>query len=321
MLNGRWMILLLPALCGCAGPSWVPQPSHRPMAELDHPADEGSTPAPVDTVETLMTMTTSSVPAKAAGQVVGATLIYPKNRASTYPIATKVHHTTTVIFPMGERLTGDIIGGKEQIKYQPFPDAEPQSAPGWVISHGSSGDGDATHLQVDITPNQTGLVSTIVVRTTGGWYVLDVNSRGKGYYPMVAFWQPNPSTPQARREGFVVPVNGALGLGYEILTPDTRVPSWTPKAVWDDQALTVFQFGRGLAQGEAPELYSVNERGERMLVNHTPKGTRYLVAHRLSSAWELKLGEVVVRVRQKPDYAVVSCPRDAGCPVHAAVPQ
>jgi hypothetical protein len=155
------------------------------------------------------------------------------------------------------------------------------------------------------------------VRTTGGWYILDVTSKGKGYYPMVAFWQPT-TTPQARRTPLTIPTMGPMGLGYEILTPNAQVPSWTPVAVWDTQALTIFQFSQALAQGEAPELYSVTPEGERALVNTTPQGQRILIAHRLAGTWELKLGTAVVRVQQTPSYAVVQCPGHPGCPTTLA---
>jgi hypothetical protein len=148
---GSVIILLL--LCGCAsGPTWVAQPSHHPLVGIETTPEESSPAAPVDIITTLMEASTLPVSARATGQVVGATLIYPKSLASIYPIVTKVHHTTTLIFPVGERLSGDITGGKEQIRYHPYPEAEPTNAPGWVISPGYSGDGDAKHLQVDITP-------------------------------------------------------------------------------------------------------------------------------------------------------------------------
>jgi type IV secretion system protein VirB9 len=160
------------------------------------------------------------------------------------------------------------------------------------------------------------LQTTIVVRTTGGWYVLDVTSKGKGYYPMVAFHQPTP-TAQTRRPSTNV-ASGPMGIGYQILAAEGQVPSWTPLAVWDTQVLTIFQFSQALAQGEAPELYSVTPEGERALVNTTPQGQRLLIAHRLASTWELKLGTAVVRVQQTPGYAVVNCPSDPGCPTPMA---
>jgi type IV secretion system protein TrbG len=317
MLRGRWSVMLLAGLCGCAsGPTWVAQPSQLPMTGID-PVVEASAPTPVDIIHTLMESADKGVTARVTGTVVGATLVYPKSLAATYTIITKVHRTTTLIFPVGERLSSDMTGGKEQVRYQPYPDAEPTNAPGWVISPGYSGSGAATHLQVDITPIAPNLQTTIVVRTTGGWYVLDVTSKGKGYYPMVAFYQPTTQTHQTPSS--VMPLRGPMGIGYEILTAKGQVPSWTPVAVWDTQALTIFQFSQALSQGEAPELYSVTPEGERALVNTTPQGQRLLIAHRLAGVWELKLGTAVVRVRQTPGYAVMTCPGDPGCPATLAL--
>jgi type IV secretion system protein TrbG len=320
MAKGPWSLMLLAGLWGCAsGPTWVAQPSHLPMAGMEEAATPSPTPEGPDAIEAMMRVVHSGRPmaAKATGDVVGATLIYPKNLAATYPIVTKVHHTTTIIFPQGERLSGDITGGKAQVRYQPYPEAEAQSAQAWVISPGYSGAGGATHLQVDITPIAPNQQTTIVVRTTGGWYVLDVTSKGKGYYPMVAFYQPTP-TLHARRATAVMPMRGPMGIGYQILTADGQVPSWTPVAVWDTQALTIFQFGQALAQGEAPELYSVTPEGQRALVNTTPQGQRLLIAHRLAATWELTLGTAVVRVQQTSGYAVVTCPGQPGCPTTRA---
>jgi len=313
MRHRRWSLLLVPWLAGCAsGPTWVAQPSHLPMAGLDTPVQEVSEPAPVDVIRFMMEAADRGVTASIAGTVVGATLIYPKSLAGTYPIVTKVNRTTTLIFPVGEKLSSDITGGKEQVRYQPYPEADAVNAPGWVISPGYSGSGAGTHLHVDITPIAQNLQTTIVVRTTGGWYVLEVTSKGKGYYPMVAFYAPTTATPIRRQATNVA--SGSMGIGYQIFAANGQVPSWTPVAVWDTQALTVFQFSQALAQGEAPELYSVNDRGERMLVNTTPQGKRLLIAHRLAGTWELKLGTALVRVQQTPSYAVVTCPGDPGCP-------
>jgi type IV secretory pathway VirB9-like protein len=317
MRHRLWSLLAVPFLCGCAsGPNWVAQPSHLPLSGLEPRLEEADDPAPVDVIQTMMASAHRGVTASVTGTVVGATLIYPKSLATTYTIVTKLHRTTTLIFPVGERLSGDITGGKEQVRYQPYPEAEATNAPGWVISPGYSGSGAGTHLQVDITPIASNLQTTIVVRTTGGWYVLDVTSKGKGYYPMVAFYQPEASTPARRPQ--TVSASGPMGIGYEILTAAGQVPSWTPMAVWDTQALTIFQFSDALAQGEAPELYSVTPEGERALVNTTPQGQRLMIAHRLAGTWELKLGSAVVRVQQTPDYMVVTCPGQPGCPTTMA---
>ena len=320
MLKHAVSLLVLPLVVSCAsGPTWVPQPRHQPMVAADDLPADPSGAVVSDPLDQLMEQGYGSVQAKAPGTMMASTMIYQKSVASVYQILTKPHHTTTVIFPKGEKISGPITGGKEMIRYQPYPEAEPTNAPAWVIAHGYSGAEGAQRLQVDIMPITANLQTTLVVRTDGGWYVLEVSSKPKTYYPMVAIQaddrRPSAQAAQAR---YRVPVSGVLGVGYEILTPDTQVPSWTPQAVWDDQAVTVFQFGRGLAQGEAPELYSVNDRGERMLVNTTPQGKQYLIAHRLNVAWSLKLGETEVHIRQTSDYGAITCPERPGCPITLA---
>lgn len=161
------------------------------------------------------------------------------------------------------------------------------------------------------------LHTTMVVRTNRRFYVLEVTSTDKTYQPMVVF-QAAETARQVQRITPLVQTTGRLGVGYEVLAQEGRVPSWLPEAVWDTQALTIFQFSQGLAQGEAPELYSVTPEGQRTLVNTTPKGQHYLLAHRLASAWELKLGATVVRVRRTLGYAARSCPESAGCPMVAS---
>jgi hypothetical protein len=70
----------------------------------------------VDVIQTFMDSAHQGVTARVTGTVVGAALVYPKSLAATYPIVTKVNRTTTLIFPVGERLSGDITGGKEQVR-------------------------------------------------------------------------------------------------------------------------------------------------------------------------------------------------------------
>jgi len=286
------------------------------VAVEDRPAEPSALDVG-DALDQLVEQGPGGISAKATGKLLASTMIYQKSLASVYPVLTKPHHTTTIIFPMGEKISGPITGGKEMIRYQPYPDADPTNAPGWVIAHGYSGADGAQRLQVDLMPIAANLQTTVVVRTDGGWYVLEVQSKPKTYYPMVAI-QSDAShryaTP-AKNPRYTVPIRGRLGVGYEVLTPDDAVPPWTPQAVWDDQAVTIFQFSQGLSQGEAPTLYSVTPDGSRALVNTTPQGQRYLVAHRLASGWSLKLGETEVRVRQTPDYAVVTCPVGDGCPM------
>jgi type IV secretory pathway VirB9-like protein len=305
-----WILLGLPLLAGCAsGPTWVPQPSHLPVALGESLITEEP---PVDELVDLMA-TGTAVPAKASGKVVGAMLVYPKSVASVYPITTRVNHTTTLIWPIGEELRGDITGGNERVLFKPAPEAEAVEADAWLLAKGYSGEGPTKRLQVDVTPRVAKLHTTIVVRTNRGSYVLEATSTEKTYQPMVAFWS-NAARPEVTQQKPLVQTTGMLGVSYEILTADGQAPSWTPVAVWDTQALTLFHFSQGLPQGEAPELYSVTPDGLRALVNTTPAGQRTLIAHRLSRAWELKLGATVVRVRQTPGYAAISCPESAGCP-------
>jgi type IV secretion system protein VirB9 len=79
----------------------------------------------------------------------------------------------------------------------------------------------------------------------------------------------------------------ALNFGYRI-TGDR--PDWRPVRAFDDGSQVFVEFPPGLATGEAPPLFVLDEKGKAQLVNYRQRG-RYYVVDRLFAAAELRLGE------------------------------
>lgn len=288
------LALLGLALVSCSGPR---------LSVLPPPMPSMVPPAPVVEREEAEAIQTRSLIELSRLRQSGVVVWEPQPSGS-YHLSVQTDMTATVQFQSGE-IIGSVFGGGGKITLR-GGEEKPKTL--WTIEQQASGTGAGYRQHLEITAHVDKGQTVIVVSTSYGLYRLYVTVTAHTPTPAVAFWS-LPSTPEPLAR---VPVE-QYGLGYQRLVEKDRLPWWVPEEIWDTQRITIFRFPLALLQADAPVVYGVDAAGETFLVNATPEG-RHLKVDRVLPAWELRLKDHVVRVRQAPDYHVASCPGSLGCP-------
>ena len=172
-----------------------------------------------------------------------------------------------------------------------------------MIGDTTSGSGAARRTHILVKPFAAGLRTNLVITTDRRVYHVQLESTRAT--AMAAL--PGPIREDAlialqrfgRRGGGRA---GRGGLAVETLRFGYTIggdnPPWRPLRAFDDGRQTFIEFPATIAQGEAPPLFVLGERGEAELVNYRMSG-RYYVVDRLFARAELRLGDrrqAVVRI-------------------------
>ena len=210
---------------------------------------------------------------------VGAIQVYPWREGTLYRLFTTPGRVSDIALEPGEGLISVAAGDTLR----------------WIIGDTASGTGAARQTHVLVKPVAIGLATNLVIATDRRTYHVEVASRAGASmasiswtYPQGALLALRAGAPPRSEE----PVAGSVAI--EALNFDYRIegdnPPWRPVRAFDDGRQVFIEFPPSFANGEAPPLFIVGERGRAELVNYRIRG-RYYVVDRLFGAAELRLGE------------------------------
>jgi len=158
----------------------------------------------------------------------------------------------------------------------------------WKVEPATSGapGGQAVHLIVK--PAEAGLVTSMVITTSRRTYHIQLKSHRSQYMARVGFEYPEDVNARlaeinARMEASIVPGAGVsadkLDFNYSV-SGSTR---WKPTRIYSDGTKTYIQFPRSLSGQDAPVLFVVSGR-ENRIVNYRLNGTMMVVDYHIDHA-------------------------------------
>jgi len=126
--------------------------------------------------------------------------------------------------------------------------------------------------------------TTLEIDTDRRTYTFRVLSYEKVYMPLVSFNYPMDVAKQMQEaakqaEGNLLMYGKItdLDFGYKIIPHSVNLPHWMPSIVFSDGRKTYIQFASAARASYAPVLFSVNRKGQRVLVNYRVVGDYYVV--------------------------------------------
>ncbi|MGQ0588310.1 MAG: P-type conjugative transfer protein TrbG [Sphingosinicella sp.] len=218
----------------------------------------------------------------------GAVQVYPYSEGTLYRLYAAPERVTDIALQPGEAVTAVAAGDTLR----------------WIVGDTSSGSGPARRTHILVKPSSAGLRTNLVITTDRRVYHLQLESTRATAMAALSWTYPHDGLIALQRSEAAaeaaVPV--ATGLAVENLRFGYRIdgdnPPWRPLRAFDDGRQTFIEFPPTIAQGEAPPLFVLSERGEAELVNYRMAG-RYYVVDRLFARAELRLGarrQSVVRI-------------------------
>lgn len=226
--------------------------------------------------------------------IADAVQVYPWSEGAVYRVDGAPERVTDIALQAGETLVSVAAGDTAR----------------WTIGDTSSGAGTAKRIHVLVKPFAAGLRTNLVIATDRRVYHLQLESRTDGAMTALSWIYPQDEllalTKKVAEQEAATPVAAdlrldALRFGYRITG---SMPLWRPLRAFDDGRQTFIEFPVGVASGEAPPLFVVDERGGVELVNYRLRG-RYYVVDRLFDAAELRLGKTpqqIVRITREPEH-------------------
>lgn len=219
---------------------------------------------------------------------INAVQIYPYSEGTLYRLYAAPERVSDIALQPGEAITAVAAGDTAR----------------WTVGDTTSGSGATRRVHILVKPFSAGLRTNLVITTDRRVYHLQLESTGATAMAalswtyaadeMIALQQ------SAAAAEAAAPVAG--GLAIENLRFSYTIggdnPPWRPLRAFDDGHQTFIEFPATIAQGEAPPLFVLGERGEAELVNYRMSG-RYYVVDRLFARAELRLGadrQAVVRI-------------------------
>lgn len=218
----------------------------------------------------------------------GAVQVYPYSEGTLYRLYAAPERVTDIALQPGEAVTAVAAGDTLR----------------WIVGDTSSGSGPARRTHILVKPSSAGLRTNLVITTDRRVYHLQLESTRATAMAALTWTYPHDELIALQRSEAAaeaaMPV--ATGLAVENLRFGYRIdgdnPPWRPLRAFDDGRQTFIEFPPAIAQGEAPPLFVLSERGEAELVNYRMAG-RYYVVDRLFARAELRLGarrQSVVRI-------------------------
>ena len=218
----------------------------------------------------------------------GAVQVYPYSEGTLYRLYAAPERVTDIALQPGEAVTAVAAGDTLR----------------WIVGDTSSGSGPARRTHILVKPSSAGLRTNLVITTDRRVYHLQLESTRATAMAALSWTYPHDELIALQRSEAAaeaaMPV--ATGLAVENLRFGYRIdgdnPPWRPLRAFDDGRQTFIEFPPAIAQGEAPPLFVLSERGEAELVNYRMAG-RYYVVDRLFARAELRLGarrQSVVRI-------------------------
>lgn len=158
----------------------------------------------------------------------------------------------------------------------------------WKVEPATSGapGGQAVHLIVK--PAEPGLVTSMVVTTSRRTYHIQLKSHHSQYMARVGFEYPEDVNARlaeinARMEASIVPGAGVSADQLDFNFSVSGSTRWKPTRIYSDGTKTYIQFPRSLSGQDAPVLFVVSGR-ENRIVNYRLNGTMMVVDYHIDHA-------------------------------------
>ncbi|HYJ51914.1 MAG TPA: P-type conjugative transfer protein TrbG [Allosphingosinicella sp.] len=219
---------------------------------------------------------------------VNAVQVYPWSEGTLYRLYAAPGRVTDIALQPGEAVTAVAAGDTLR----------------WTVGDTTSGSAAGRRTHILVKPFSAGLSTNLIITTDRRVYHVQLESTGRAAMAALSWTYPQDELIALQRASAAAetaaPVASGLALeqlrfGYRISGDD---PAWRPLRAFDDGRQTFIEFPASIAQGEAPPLFVLGERGEAELVNYRMAG-RYYVVDRLFARAELRLGaarQSVVRI-------------------------
>lgn len=217
----------------------------------------------------------------------GAVQRFAWSEGGLYQVYAAPGRVTDLVLQPGEQLAG------------PGPIAAGDTAR-WILGDTESGTGELRRVHVLVKPTASNLATNLVINTDRRTYYVELRSSAVTYMASVAWTYPqdaliairkpaapiapSPPSPPAASAGVDI---AALNFGYAV---SGDKPRWRPTQVFDDGRQVVIVFPPGVAAGDLPPLFVLDEAGRAELLNYRVVGGR-MVADRLFDRAELRLGD------------------------------
>ncbi len=158
----------------------------------------------------------------------------------------------------------------------------------WKVEPATSGapGGQAVHLIVK--PAEAGLVTSMVITTSRRTYHIQLKSHRSQYMARVGFEYPEDVNARlaeinARMEASIVPGAGVAADQLDFNFSVSGSTRWKPTRIYSDGTKTYIQFPRSLSGQDAPVLFVVSGR-ENRIVNYRLNGTMMVVDYHIDHA-------------------------------------
>jgi len=210
---------------------------------------------------------------------INAVQVYPYAEGTLYRLYAAPERITDIVLQPGETITSVAAGDTVR----------------WTVGDTSSGSGNSRRTHIFVKPFSPGLRTNLVITTDRRAYHLQLESTPATAMAALSWTYPQDELIALRRAENAAEAAApiAAGLPLDRLNFAYRIsgdnPDWRPLRAFDDGQQTFIEFPSSLAQGEAPPLFVIGERGEAQLVNYRLAG-RFYVVDRLFAAAELRLG-------------------------------
>lgn len=158
----------------------------------------------------------------------------------------------------------------------------------WKVEPATSGPPGSQAVHLIVKPSESGLVTSMVVTTSRRTYHIQLKSHPSQYMARVGFEYPEDVNARfaevaARMEASIVPGAGvpADQLNFSFRLSGTA--RWRPTRIYSDGQKTYIQFPSSLSGQDAPVLFVVSGR-ENRIVNYRMNGTMMVVDYHIDQA-------------------------------------
>lgn len=215
-----------------------------------------------------------------SGGYINAIQVYPYTEGALYRLYAAPQEVSDIALQPGETLIA--ISAGDTVR--------------WIVGDTASGTGATKQVHILAKPFAAGLKTNLVITTDRRSYHLQLESTDHTYMAALSWTYPNDDlialkgASDAARAAAPIDTGlalDALNFQYRITGDDTP---WKPLRAFDDGRKVYIEFPKSLAQGEAPPLFVLGEKGTSDLVNYRVRGNYYIV-DQLFAAAELRLGQ------------------------------
>ncbi|PKP96721.1 MAG: P-type conjugative transfer protein TrbG [Alphaproteobacteria bacterium HGW-Alphaproteobacteria-13] len=306
------MLLVLPALAGCATTSAKPPaiayddppveiaatlaaqppraievvtiPEPLPLPGQLKPVAAGARPAePADPRSRVGAANAAARVQPVRDGFLNAIQQYPWTDGALYQVYTAPGQVTDIALQEGEQLVGaGPVAAGDTVR--------------WIIGDTVSGSGATARVHILVKPTRPDIGTNLVINTDRRTYHLELRATPSTYMASVSWTYPQDRLIALRGANAIATATTPVAAGIDIAALNfryriegDRVP-WKPVRAFDDSTQVFIEFPAGIAQGEMPPLFVTSARGDAELVNYRVQG-RYMVVDRLFAAAELRLGD------------------------------